>query len=213
MLISKTAKLGAFCFLILLIGVGAVAVFRHAGRWLVCEDALSRADVIVVLSGGLPYRADEGAKVFAMGYAPEVWVSRPESPAGDLEKRGVHYVGEEEYDREILVYAGVPQAAVRILPDPVVNTEQEVQEIGREMRRGGKTKVIIVTSPQHTRRVKALWKNLVGEPPNALVHGAPEDPFDPNHWWGNTRDILSVVRETLGLMNVWAGLPVPPQAN
>jgi uncharacterized SAM-binding protein YcdF (DUF218 family) len=212
MRISKTAKLGVFCLLILLFAGAAVAIFRHAGQWLVREDALSHADVIVVLSGGLPYRADEGAKVFAMGYAPEVWVSRPESPAGDLEKRGVHYVGEEEYDREILVFAGVPQAAVHILPSPVVNTEQEVQEIGREMRRTGKTKVIIVTSP-HTRRVKALWKQLVGEPPNALMHSAPEDPFDPDHWWGNTRDVLSVVRETLGLMNVWAGLPVPPQAN
>lgn len=94
-----------------------------------------------------------------------------------------------------------------------MNTEQEVQEIGREMRRTRKTRVIIVTSPQHTRRVKALWKKLVGVPPNVLVHPAPEDPFDPNHWWGNTRDILSAVREALGLINVWAGLPVPPQPN
>jgi uncharacterized SAM-binding protein YcdF (DUF218 family) len=213
MRITKNAKFGMIFVLSLLIGIGALAAFRHAGRWLVCENPLSRADVIVVLSGGLPFRADEGAKVFALGYAPEVWVSRPARPAGDLEKRGVHFVGEEEYDRQVLVFAGVPQEAVHILPDTVVNTEQEVQEIGREMRRTGKTKVIIVTSPQHTRRVKALWKRLVGAPPHALVHAAPEDPFDRDHWWGNTRDILSVVREVLGLINVWAGLPVPPQAN
>ncbi len=45
-----------------------------------------------------------------------------------------------------------------------------------------------------------------------MVHGAHEDPFDPDHWWRNTRDVLSVVRETLGLVNAWAGLPVPPHS-
>ena len=77
--------------------VAALAGFRHAGRWLVHEDPLSHADVIFVLSGGLPYRAEEAGKVFAMGYAPEVWVSRPERPGGKLEEHRVHLIGEEEY--------------------------------------------------------------------------------------------------------------------
>ena len=42
------------------------------------------------------------------------------------------------------------------------------------------------------------------------VHAAHDDPFDADHWWRNTRDVFSVVRETLGLVNAWAGLPVPP---
>ena len=81
------------------------------------------------------------------------------------------------------------------------------------MRRTGKTKIIIVTSPQHTRRVKALWEKLVGDNPAALVHAAHDDPFDISQWWRNTRDIFSVVRETLGLVNVWAGLPVRPKSD
>ena len=105
-------------------------------------------------------------------------------------------------NREILVYDGVPETAVHILPEFVVDTEQEVEEAAREMRRTGKTKIIIVTSPQHTRRVKALWEKLVGDNPAALVHAAHDDPFDISHWWRNTRDIFSVVRETLGLVNV-----------
>jgi hypothetical protein len=66
-------------------------------------------------------------------YAPEVWVSRPESPASNLEKLGIHFVGEEEYDCEILIHEGVSEAVVHILPDPIVNTEQEVEEVAREM--------------------------------------------------------------------------------
>jgi uncharacterized SAM-binding protein YcdF (DUF218 family) len=205
----KRARLGVLIVMILL---AALVAFRGAGRWLNREDPLSRVDVIFVLSGGMPERAQEAAKVFAMDYAPEVWFSRPDSPSGKLAKLGIHLVGEEEYNRQILIHEGVPETAIRVLPGPVVNTEEEVQELGREMRRSGKTTVILVTSPQHTRRVWTIWRKLVGSDPKAMVHGAHEDPFDSDHWWRNTRDVLSVVRETLGLINTWAGLPVPPHS-
>jgi uncharacterized SAM-binding protein YcdF (DUF218 family) len=209
----KTVKLRLFGLFILLLAIFTLVAFRHAGRWLVLDEPLSKADAIFVLSGGLPYRAEEGGKVFSSGYAPEVWVSRPESLTSRMEKLGVHFVGEEEYNREILVHQGVPEAAIHILPEIVINTEQEVDEAAQEMRRQKKTKIIIVTSPQHTRRVKALWKTLVGNNLSMSVHAAHDDPFDADHWWRNTRDIFSVVRETLGLVNAWAGLPVPPHAH
>jgi uncharacterized SAM-binding protein YcdF (DUF218 family) len=188
----------------------AVAAFRGAGRWLVRPDPLERAEAIVVLSGSMPYRAMEAANVYRMGYAPEVWVTRPESPAETLDAMGVRYLGEEEYNRQILTHSGVPDADVHILPETVENTEQELFEVAAELRREGKNKVIIVTSPQHTRRVKALWRKVAGENLQAIVCAAPQDPFDANRWWRNTRDTFSVVREILGLMNAWLGLPVRP---
>jgi uncharacterized SAM-binding protein YcdF (DUF218 family) len=212
----KNAKLTRrlLCLIILLVFIAAVLAGLHgAGRWLVREDPLSSADVIIVLSGRMPYRAEEAGKVFRMGYAPEVWVSRPEGPRDKLEKLGIHFVGEEEYSREILIHQGVPGAAVHILPDTIVDTEQEVEETAREMRRTGKTRVILITSPEHTRRVRTLWKRLVGENPKAIVRAAREDPFDADHWWRSTRDAFAVVRETLGLVNAWAGLPVRPHPN
>jgi len=210
---GKSAKLKLLLLLVLLILIAGVAGFRNLGRWLIREDALSPADVIFILSGSMPPRAQEAAKVFRGGYAPEVWVSRPAGPGLALEKLGIRYVGEEEYDREILVHDGVPDALVHILPGAIVDTEQEVEEVAQEMRRTGKARVIIVTSPQHTRRVKALWKKLGGENLTLVVHAAREDPFDADHWWRNTRDVFSVVRETLGLINVWASLPVRPHIN
>jgi len=196
--------------LFLLVVVGVV-VFRNVGHWLVREDALGKADVIVVLSGGLPFRAQGAASVFKSGYAPAVWVSRPEGPQEELAALGIHYIDEEEYNREILVQQGVPDSAIHIFPDTIVNTQDEVEDISREMRRDGKHTVIIVTSPQHTRRVKALWRKLVGDDPHVIVRAAWGDPFDADHWWRTTADVLAVVRESMGLLNVWAGLPVKPQ--
>jgi uncharacterized SAM-binding protein YcdF (DUF218 family) len=209
---KKTRRNQIAIALIVLLIAAAVAGFRSAGEWLVREDAAAPADVIVVLSGGMPYRAEGAAALYAQGLAHEVWVSRPELPAEDLELLGVHFVGEEEYNRQILVKEGVPGDAIHIFPETIVDSEQEIEETVREMRRTGKSRAIIVTSPPHTRRVKALWRSLAGNEPSLIVRAAYEDPFDAGHWWRNTRDSLSVVREYLGLLNVWAGMPVRPHA-
>ena len=201
--------IGLFAILALVVVIGVV-VFRNAGHWLVREDPVGKADVIVVLSGGLPFRAEGAAGIYKSGYAPAVWVSRPGGPQEELAALGIHFVGEEEYNREILVREGVPNSAIRIFPDAIANTQEEVEEIARDVRRDGMHSVIIVTSPQHTRRVKALWRKLVGDDPRLIVRAAPGDPFDADHWWRNTQDVLAVVRESLGLLNVWSGLPVRP---
>jgi len=207
----KTFGITALIVVLALIALGVFA-FRHAGRWLIREDALRPANVIVVLSGGMPYRAEEAARIFRMGYAHEVWITRPVSPAQELAAMGIHFVGEDDYSRDVLIHQGVPGADIHILPDSMIDTEQEVDEVAREMRQDRLNTVIIVTSPPHTRRVHVLWSELAPKNLRAIVRAAYEDPFDPNHWWRNTRDALSVTRETLGLLNAWAGLPVRPHA-
>ncbi len=199
--------------ILLVVMIAATVLARGAGRWLFRPDPLSHADVIVILSGGLPYRAEGAADVYQQGYAPLVWVTRPEGPQEELAELGVQFVGEEEYNREAVVHRGVPENAVQILPEEIEDTEQEIAVISQAMRRTGKHTVIIVTSPEHTRRVRALWKRLAGKDLTLIVRGADEDPIDLNHWWRNTRDTFSVVREYLGLINVWLGLPVRPHAH
>jgi uncharacterized SAM-binding protein YcdF (DUF218 family) len=191
---------------------GATLAFRGAGRWLVREDALRPAGAIVVLSGAMPERAEEAARIFRMGYAREVWLTHPVSPAQQLAAMGIHFLGEEDYNRQVLVHDGVPEADVRVLPGTIIDTEQEVDEVAREMRQENVSTVIIVTSPPHTRRVRVLWRELAGRNLHAIVRAAYEDSFDADHWWRNTHDALAVVREMLGLVNAWAGLPVRPRA-
>ncbi|HYL46402.1 MAG TPA: YdcF family protein [Candidatus Limnocylindrales bacterium] len=197
-------------FSLLVLAAGATLAFRHAGRWLIREDPLAHADAIVVLSGSMPYRAEGAAQIFRGGFAPEIWVSRPENPAPELKEIGVAFKGEEEYNREVLTHEGVPDSAIKILPRTIVDTEEEIEEVTQRMRAEELRSVIIVTSPQHTRRVHALWKKLGGKNQQVIVRAAPADPFEADHWWRNTRDSLAVVREYLGLLNVWLGLPVRP---
>jgi uncharacterized SAM-binding protein YcdF (DUF218 family) len=204
----RIAALLLFAFLCCM----AFVAFRRTGRWLVREDPLAKADEVVVLSGTMPVRAEEAGRIFQMGYAPEVWVSTPDSPREELAAMGIPFSGEEDYSRAVLIHEGVPAADVKIFPQSIVDTENEIEEISAQMLRDGKSSAIIVTSPEHTRRVRLLWSKLAGKNLRLIVRGAPQDPFDANHWWRNTRDTFSVVRELLGIVNAWLGLPVRPHS-
>jgi uncharacterized SAM-binding protein YcdF (DUF218 family) len=185
-------------------------VFLNAGRWLVAEDPLRKADAIAVLSGRMPGRALEAARVYKQGYASRVWLTHSTEPGAELEQFSIPYVGEESYDKQILIHEGVPADAIKIVDPPIANTADEMNTIGGTLRKENLNSVIIVTSKVHTRRVKALWKRLSAHDGLAVIHGVSDDSFDPAHWWRTTDDALDVVRELLGLANAWAGLPLRP---
>ena len=185
-----------------------LAVLLSIGHWLVYQDPLQQAHAIVVLSGRLPDRAVEAARIYRQSEAAQVWVSQPVSPAPDLEKMHIAYVGEDFYNQKVLMAQGVPADAIRILMDPSANTEQEVDEIARDLRRDEAHAAIIVTSKPHTRRVRLIWDKRVGNDPRAIVRYASDDTFDPSHWWRSTSDALDVVREVLGIANAMAGFPL-----
>jgi uncharacterized SAM-binding protein YcdF (DUF218 family) len=191
----------------------AATMFFTVGRWLVVQDPLVHADVIVVLSGRLPERALEAAQVYKAGYADQVWISPPPSPTEELKAMHISFLGEDFYNEKVLIAQGVPLDAIRILDHPDENTEAEVRQIGEDLHKLEFHSVIIVTSKPHTRRVRTIWRKLVGSEPRMIVHYAPDDSYDGAHWWRHTRDALDVVRETLGLLNAWAGFPLRPSLN
>lgn len=198
---------------LIVIAGAAAAVFFTIGKWLVVQDPLVHADVIVVLSGHLPERAVEAARVYKAGYADRVWISPPVSPVNDLKAMNITYLGEDFYNEKVLMAQGVPPDAIRILDRPDANTEAEVRQTAEDLRNMDLHSVIMVTSKPHTRRVRTIWRKLVGSEPRMIVHFAPDDPYDGSHWWRHTQDALDVVRETLGLLNAWAGFPLHPSQN
>ena len=190
--------------------LGGVVMLLCVGRWLVVEDPLEKAQAIVVLSGRMPLRALEAAKLYRQGYAPKVWVTHSSEPGATLEAMQIAYVGEDFYNLRVLVHEGVPADTIRVLEPPILNTADEIRAVSAalEEERGGT--VIIVTSKVHTRRVRILWHRLVAGHGQAIVRAASDDPFEPGRWWRTTGDALDVVRELLGILNAWSGMPLRP---
>jgi len=193
------------CFLLL-----AAAAFFTVGRWLVVEDPLEKVGAIAVLSGRMPLRAIEAAKLYREGYAPEVWLTHSSEPGETLAAMGITFSGEEYYNKLVLIHEGVPEEAIHVLDPPIVNTVDELNAIAAALDRTRNRSVIIITTKAHTRRVRLLWRRLGAGKGRVVVRAANADPFDPAHWWRDTSDALDVVREVLGLLNAWAGLPLRP---
>ena len=187
-----------------------VLIFLHVGEWLVVQDPLQPAAAIAVLSGHMPERALEAARVYKKGYANRVWLTHSLEPGATMASLSIPYVGEEENNRQILIHEGVPATSIEVLDPPIINTADEMITIGAALTKQHPRTVILVTSAVHTRRTKVLWNRLSSHDGVALVHPVSDDAYDGIHWWRNSRDALDVVRELLGLANAWAGLPLRP---
>jgi uncharacterized SAM-binding protein YcdF (DUF218 family) len=188
----------------------SIVLFLGVGRWLVVEDPLVKARAIAVLSGGMPLRAMEAGKLYRGGYAPEIWLTHSSEPGETLGEMSISFAGEDYYNTRILIHEGVPPGAIHVLETPIVNTVDEIKVIAAALAGEKDRTVIIVTTKAHTRRVRLLWRKLASGKGGAIVRAASADSFDPRHWWRTTSDALDVVREALGILNVWAGLPLHP---
>jgi uncharacterized SAM-binding protein YcdF (DUF218 family) len=209
---AREARFAPAILLISAVGlfVFAAIIFLGIGRWLVVEDPLDKAQAIVVLGGRIPMRAKEAARLYNAGYSPQVWLTRANEPAASLQEMHIAYIGEDFYNSRVLMHDGVPSNAIHVLEPPIDNTADEVRAIAAELEREKGAAVIIVTTKVHTRRVRTLWKKLSSGRGRAIVRAASTDSFAPEHWWRTTGDSLDVVREVLGLLNAWAGLPLHP---
>ena len=200
--------------LVMLVLIAGIAywAFRNVGRWLVAPDALQHARAIVVLSGRIPFRAMEAAEIYRQGWAPEVWLFQDEPDDADeaFARLGIPYASELDYDQQVLERLGVPKAAIRILAPPTTNTLSEVKRIAGELQQQGGEKVILVTSPVHTRRTKFIWHIAVGNHLQAILRDDPFETSDLEHWWRSTQDIQDVEHEILGLIDACLGFVVGP---
>ena len=197
--------------IVVLLAIAVVAVlFLNVGRWLVVEDPLEKSNAIVVLSGRVPMRALEAARLYQLGWAPQVWLTHPNEPTASLAALDIDDPGEDALSARVLQHGVVPPADIRTLTPAIANTADEIRAISTEAEKQNAAALIVVTTKAHTRRVHALWHKYGNGHTRIIVRTPADDPFDPVRWWHSTTDVLDVVREVLGMFNVWFGLPLRP---
>ena len=189
-------------------GVGGGAPL--VGPALVLEEDLRPAGAIVVLNGDTPDRVDEAIALYREGWAPEIWLTQwPDSDefatriaAGEVVDGGTRT------NMETLRKAGMPMSTVRVLPEPVRNTAEELAAVARAARARGLAAMIVVTSPPHTRRVRFIWNRAIGTPPIVVRHPG-DSRWQLGRWWRDGEGRRAVMHEIAGL--VVAGF-LPPRA-
>ena len=65
----------AVIFVVLVFITLATLAARALGHWLVLEDPLARAPIIVGPNGSFPHPATEAAFLYRQEWAPEIWLT------------------------------------------------------------------------------------------------------------------------------------------
>ena len=185
-----------------------LVILLAAGKWLVREDPLEEATAIAVLSGNIPTRALEAARLYHDGYAKEIWLTHPRAHADVLNVLGIYYPRESDFNVWVLREQGVPAKAIHVLDSPIANTAEELDVISALLKAAGGQRVIVATNKAHTRRVHILWNMYFGSRGELIAHAVSNDDFEASHWWKTSGGRAQMNHELLGIMNAWAGLPV-----
>ena len=193
---------------IALVVVGHGPVLRLIGRALVVEDPVAKADAIVVVAGGTPSREEAAARLFREGLAPDVVLSNQFTPdrVRQLITMGARRFDYQGESRVVLEQRGVPAQAIVALSQPVKTKEAELKVVGEAARSRGWRRVILVTSPQHSRRVKLVWSRQAPADIESIVRVAEDDDFLDGDWWRKRREAEAILHEYLGLAAIYLGI-------
>ena len=203
-ILARTAA--AILILVLLAGA---ALFPFAGRYLVYEDSLEKADAIVVLAGANVERWLEGVDLYHEGWAPRIVLSPGiiEDAQMQLRRMGIRYLSDAERARDTMVQMKVPPAAVDILPGSLDNTADEAAAVHELAARNGWHRLIVVTSKYHTRRSHfAFAREFEGTDVHILLRASRYDGAKPQRWWKSRGDFRYVTSELQKLMAYRLGL-------
>jgi uncharacterized SAM-binding protein YcdF (DUF218 family) len=184
----------------------AVLLLPLAGRMLVVADPLpASADAIVVLAGSIRDRTLEAAALYRDGIAPRVVVTRETLPPGTtaLAASGVALPEGDALTRTALVGLGVPPRAIVTLRRRAQSTASEARTIARWACAHAVRRLVVVTSPAHTRRARAILARTLGPHVALSVRPARADPFAGRRWIHVRRDAKTVLNEWQKLAHHW----------
>lgn len=192
--------------LIIILTVIALVVWiaPGMGHYLVVEDPLAEADILVVLMGSVPARVLEAADIYGQGYARElVMVQSFAEAAEELARRGVVIPGQAELTRDAAMALGVPENRVTILPGGAKSTKDEALVFADYLKEHPDVaKVILVTSSFHSRRTKVIFERFCGglaQDVQFISRPSKYDAFQPQRWWLDRESAKLVVLEYLKL--------------
>lgn len=165
---------------------------------LIVEKPVDQPDAIVVLGGGASYveRTKFAAELFAAGRSKRILLTNDGLQGGwdKAEQRNPYFW---ELARRSLIANGVPESAVTMLPETVESTRDEAVLISAKAGELGLRRVLIVTSPHHTRRSLAAFDRASAGNIEFGVASPASDlgPF----WWMTRRGLNRVALEYVKL--------------
>jgi len=193
--------------LVLVIGLyfGSPYLLTVVGRYLITEQPLAKANLVLVLSGQPLLRVPEGARIYHEGYAPKILLTRElrERGSEELLRLGIRFPDSQENALTILEALRVPRSAILTIQERADSTRSEMQTAARFLNTHPVKSMIIVTSKSHTTRAYKIFSTGLGPGVRLIMRPVPNDPFDPARWWHDRLDAKDVLHEYEALADFW----------
>ncbi len=172
----------------------APLLLRAADAWVINEP-LAKADVIVVLGGGLETRPFAAARLYHQGLAPKILLVNPKpTPAQEL---GLT-VAEAEITRQVLLKQEVNEADIAIATDLVNSTYTESIAVRNWAKTNQIKRLIIATDVFHTRRVRWLFGKVLGRAGIQVgIAAVPVREYTVADWWQHEQGVVAFQNEVL----------------
>lgn len=171
--------------LTLLVGVLVTAVLG-VGWYIAPQDNLEKSDAIVVVSGGdTNKRTDEGVTLWKEGWAPRLIFAGAAADQGTSNAAVM---------RARAIAEGVPADAT-IIEERSATTRQNAEFLKPVIEAQNIRQMILVSSPYHTRRVKATFGKVFGKGYRFLAHPALDSRWRRSTWWQQPDTIYLTLTE------------------
>jgi len=175
--------------MVILLGTYFIHPFILGGmaRYLIVQDKLQKADVIIVLAGdGNGERVEEGVKSFKQGYAKYILMS-----GGPL----AWHLTNAEWMKKQAMADGIPASAI-LLEDKSRSTIDNAQFSLPVILKHHFGSAIVVTSPYHTRRAARTFRKVFSKQGiKVMIRPTEKSEFNPDRWWTRHEDTGAVVWE------------------
>ena len=204
-------RIGRLLLLTIILGVGlyfgSPFLLGVMGRYLVTEQPLAKADLILVLSGQVLLRVPEGARLYHEGYASKILLTNEQKERGweDLLRVGIRVPDSQQRALMLLEELRVPRRDILIIQERGDSSQSEMQTVTRFLKSHPVKSIIIVTSKSHTTRAYKIYSSGLGPGIRLIMHPVPNDPFDPARWWRERTDTKEVLYEYEALADFWRG--------
>jgi uncharacterized SAM-binding protein YcdF (DUF218 family) len=193
--------------LVVVTAAAITASIPAVAAWLVVADPLQPSDAIFVLEGRTPAREVEAAAVYHRGLAPIVALSHARDPLS-IARRLARLPPGQDTASVALRNLGVPDRAILRLEPEVENTVEELAVIADVSRARGFRRIILVSSPSHTRRIRMIW-DARPRGVAASVYPTSYETFDPHRWWRSRHGVETMLHELGGIVNFKLGSVLP----
>jgi uncharacterized SAM-binding protein YcdF (DUF218 family) len=197
----------------ILIGLAvAMGLFLSRAQWLpaigaflVMEDPLVPADLVIPLAGDLE-RISYAAQLYKDGYAGGMLLTN--LPLATQVQRNEHL----EQVRTLAISQGVKLKDIVVIPQAAQTTFGEAQHIRRTLELLPVKTILVVTSPWHTRRSRLVF-NAVFDDSSTSIHILPVEgssnrslPEYVASWWRERNTVNATASEYFKLFAFMLGI-------